>query len=277
MTVPNNGGDNPKWKPFLDVLPESLHGVIKPVLKEWDAGITQQFQEIHSQYEPLKKYQKLVDNNIDPDYVDQAIIFADEVQRNPKEVFDRVNETWKLGYVTPEQAAALQPKNEEDEFNFEDSSLEGLENHPQFKAMKQALDAVQQETQSRKEQEEQERQIQEFEDYLDDLESKTTESNLPFNRIFVTALMQQGMDGEAAVKQYHQVLAGNAVTQNGEGGTQTSEQDTNPPVNDAPVVLGGNGTGSGTPDNPVDFGSLSKNQLNATVEAIIQQQTQSGQ
>ena len=103
-----NPNNHPAYQSILDVLPESLHSLVIPKLKEWDAGVTKKFQEIHAQYEPLKAYQKFVDNEIDPEYMEQAVIFADQLQRDPKKVVSQINESWDLGYLTPEQAQALQ-------------------------------------------------------------------------------------------------------------------------------------------------------------------------
>lgn len=268
-------GNNPKWKPFLDALPESLHSQIIPVLREWDAGVTKQFQEIHQSYEGLKPFKKFVDNGIDADYAEKAVIFSDQLQQDPAKTIAYVNETWKLGFVTPEQAAALRTNEATDDFDIDnlDDDDDILKN-PKVKAILDGAQQVQEEWKTLKEQEEEQAQYAEFEEYLENLEKATTEKNLPFNKLFVTALMQQGIDGEEAVNQYHQALALN---------TSDTQTDSTEQVDDSskevpPVVMGGNGvTGSGLPDGTVNFGSQTKNQLNDTVMQMLAEANNSGQ
>jgi hypothetical protein len=74
-----NNGNHPAYQAILDVLPESLHALVTPKLKEWDAGVTRKFQEIHASYEDLKPYKKLAEHGIDMEYAEQAIILTDEI------------------------------------------------------------------------------------------------------------------------------------------------------------------------------------------------------
>lgn len=272
-----NDNNHPAYQHILDVIPDSLHSVVIPELKKWDAGVTQKFQEIHSQYESLKPFQQFVENGIDPNYAEQAVILADQLQRDPAKVVSEINNSWKLGFVDPEQAKALQTNQsnsgeDDSEFDFSLDDTDDLMKNPKIKAMYEALEQVQNELKSQKELEEEERELQEFEEELDSLEESTKESNLPFNRLFVTAMMQQGLSGEDAVKQYHQALAISTADNSNE------TQQTNSTENQPPVVMGSEGTaGSGTSNDPVNFGSLSKNQLNSTIEQILAQAAESGQ
>ncbi len=279
-------GTNPAYQHILDVIPDSLHSLVIPELKKWDAGVTQKFQEIHNTYAPLKAYQKFVDNNIDPDYAEQSVILADELQRDPGKTIKQINETWGLGFIDKEQAQALQEaansnSGENDEFDLdfgEGVDVNKLLEHPSLKQLKDGLEKLTKEQQEQRQREEEEAELEEFEQYLTELENSYTSPDreggpLPFNRIFVTALMQQGIDGDEAVKQYHQVLAGNSVTppenNSGEQGSNSS---------DTPVVMGQSGTaGSGTADEAINFGKLSKDELNSTIENILAQAQESGQ
>lgn len=40
---------------YLDKLPETVRPLVEPTFKEWDASVTQRFQELHSQQEPWKE------------------------------------------------------------------------------------------------------------------------------------------------------------------------------------------------------------------------------
>lgn len=273
----NNSGMNPAWKPFLDVLPTSLHNVVLPVLKDWDAGVQNKFQEIRNEYAELEGYKKFVEANVDPEYVEQAVILADQLQREPGKIVGQINEAWNLGYVSKDEAAKLgQPPvdNSGDNGGLDFEPESDIFKDPRVKAMKDALDELQNNFQTDKEREEEEAAIAEFESELDDLEKSYTDPNreggpLPFNRMFVTALISQGVDGEAAVKQYHEVLALNSSSQD----TSTEK----PPEVKPPVVMGGQGTaGSGSPDGTVDVGSLSRSEVNKTVQQLLAQAAESG-
>jgi hypothetical protein len=271
-----NPSGNPAWKPILDAIPPEYHDLIIPQLKTWDKGVQDKFQEIHNKYEEYKAYESLVKNNIDPEYAEKAVILADELQRDPKKLVDQVNQAWNLGYVSAEDANKLgQPAGEEgtgegDLFDSEDDIFK----NPKVKAMQEALNQLQTEFKTTKEQEEEQQALEEFEEYLEELEKSYTDPEreggpLPFNRTFVTALISQGIDGEAAVKQYHQVLA---ITPGSPAAPPEGSAET------PPVVMGGEGsTGGGTPDGSIDFGGLSKNDLNNTVEQMLAQQANSGQ
>lgn len=265
---------NPAWQGLLDKLPQEFHSLILPDLKAWDQGVQQKFQEIHSQYDDYKAYEVFVKKNIDPEYIEQAVTLADRLQADPKGLMAQVNEAWNLGYVSPEDAANLAQSSagsgtEDQDFIDEDSDIF---KDPRVKAMKEALDQLQSEFQTDKQREEEEAAQAEFEEYLEQLEQETTAKNLPFNKTFVTALISQGIDGEDAVAQYHQVLAINTL-EGGETKQETTTETTNPP----PVMGSEGSTGGGTPDGSVNFGSLSKNDLNSTIEQMLAQQAQSGQ
>lgn len=271
------GEGHPAYKAILDVLPESLHSIVLPELKKWDAGVTRKFQDIHASYEDLKPYKKLAEHGIDIDYAEQAIILADQLQRDPKAVVERVNESWKLGFLPPGSTpASTQDLSGEgsEEFDFDLDDDDDLMKNPKFKAMYDALQQLQGDFQSEKQKEEEEAELTQFESYLDELENNAKSENLPFNRLFVTALMHSGIDGEDAVKQYHQVLAGGTQVDT----TETSEQAPNTETSEqAPVVMGGEGTGgSGSPDGSVDFGGMNKDAINKTVEQILAQANESG-
>lgn len=268
---------NPAWKEILDSVPQALHGVLIPALKKWDAGVTERFNQINAEIAPLKAYKDLADNNIDPEYAKQAVMFADRLQSHPREVVDRINQTANLGYVTPEDAVKLGSQGSGD--SDPDSDLFGdgipdITKHPQFQALTKGIETLQQQIESQKSEAEQQRQIDEFEEYLDTLETETKAKNLPFNRRYVTALMTQGLDGEAAVAEYHKELAIQTVDPNAPGSTSAESNTSDDPL----VVMGEEGTaGGGTPDGGINFGQLAKNDFNSTVEQLLEQQLSSGQ
>lgn len=276
MTTNENSGTNPAWKPFLDILPQEFHSLVIPVLKDWDAGVQQKFQDIRSEYSDLEGFRKFVDAKIDPEYVEQSVILADQLQREPEKIVSQINEAWKLGFISKDEAEKLGQSSHEngDNGDFIPDEDSDIFKDPRVKAMKEALDQLQEGYQTDKQREEEEAATREFEEYLDELEESYTDPDreggpLPFNRMFVTALISQGVDGEAAVKQYHEVLALN--------GASSEDTSTNKDGVQAPPVMGSEGTtGSGSPDGTVDITSLSDSEVSSTVQQLLAKAQEAG-
>lgn len=278
----NPPGINPKWNTLLSKIPPEFHNQIIPDLQEWDRGVQQRFTEIKSEYAEYEKFKPLVENNIDYDYVAQAVTLADELQRDAPKVISQINEAWNLGFVSKEDAEKLgqsagDSTDKDDFFNEGDDILK----HPQVKAMQEALEQLQQTYESDKtaqqQQEEEDARIAKFESDLDALEKKYTQPEdgsdpQPFNRLFVTALMAQDIDGDEAVRQYHQAIAATIPP------ASNSDENTNPGSNGAPVVMGNGGTaGSGSSDGSVDYGKMNTSDFNDTVEQLLEQSLRNNQ
>jgi hypothetical protein len=270
---------NPAFKPILDVLPPEFHNMIIPTLKEWDKGVQQKFTEIHSSYDELKPFKKFVENNVDADYAWQATVLTDKLQREPEATIAEINKTWELGFVSKDEAAQLAQNSAGgstdggDLFGSEDNDIS---KHPQFVAMQKALEQVQGTITSKQQQEQEEQAIAEFNRELDALEKKYTQPEegdpLPFHRTFVTALMANGLSGDEAVKQYHQVLAGNSVS------SGSNDQGDNSSTDEPPVVMGNGGSvGSGQDNGAIDFSSLPRSEFTSTVADLVRAQMESGQ
>jgi hypothetical protein len=274
-----SGNGHPAWQEILSEIPEEYHHFVKPKLQAWDQGVQQKIQEVHDQYKDYADFKGLVDNNIDPDYVEQAIALADQLQANPKKVMEQVNQAWNLGFV---ESSSVQPdtsageSTDDDPFDGEDDGMD-ITKHPKFSEIESKLNELQTQYEAKQTAEQEEADAQAFEQYLNELETSVTEKNLPFDRTFVTALIAQGLDGQDAVKQFHTIIAsaGVQLPDGTEGDQQQPESDSG---DDPPVVMGGDGTtGSGLPDQSVKFGTLSKNDLNSTVEQLLDQALNSGQ
>lgn len=65
---------------YLEKLPETVRPLVEPVFKEWDGGVTQRFQELHSQYEPWKQ----VTDEYQPDDVMGALQVASVLEEDPE-------------------------------------------------------------------------------------------------------------------------------------------------------------------------------------------------
>lgn len=254
---------NPKWQPILDVLPEELHGLIKPQLAEWDKGINQKFQEIHSKYDPYKQY---LENKVDPELIEQGLYLIQEFNNNPADIVKQAIEAFGLDFVekaaieAQQKAQQTQPDSYWDADD-DDTTQVDITQHPQFKALADQVQKFTETAAQQQEREASEKAAKEFEQYLGKLE----QDNGAFDKMYVSALISQGMDGEQAVKQYHDTVNQAAAKLAGNGQQQAAP----------PVVMGGYGTtGSGLPDQPVQFGSMKNNDLNDLVAQILAKQSE---
>lgn len=245
----------------LDALPDSLQEIIKPKLEAAEQHYTGQLneaQEALQSYEPFKIY---LENNIDAAYVEQAVRLADELQREPDKVITQISDTWNLGFISKEEAEKLKAQTNDDWGSDDPPGNE--EDDPRYKELLGKFEELQNKWEEQQNSQQYEDEVAQFEAQLDELEAKAKEENKPFNRLFVTALVAQAdMELDEAVNEFYKVI-GQEVSieevqnQNDEG------------KSDLPPVLGGNGSGSGSPDGTVNFGTMSKDDLNATVERLL--------
>lgn len=266
---------HPAWQEILKDIPEEYHAFIKPKLAEWDAGVQKKIEDTRAEFADLEAFKFLVDNDINPEYVQQSIFLADQLQADPKKLVEQVNDAWKLGFIPETEAPKAPPAGDGTEDNLldlGDGQQFDITKHPKFAEIEQQLNALQSAHETTQQEEQEAADLKAFETYLDGLEASVTEKKLPFDRTFITALISQGVDGEDAVKQFHTLIASAGVELPSEDSQQQSKQD--PP----PVVMGGEGTtGGGTPDGTVDYGKLSNNDLNSTIEQLLGQAQSSGQ
>ena len=277
--MPEPKGLSPHWNKILSAIPAEYHEQIIPTLREWDGGVTRKFQEIHKQYEDYKPYEQFVKQGLDPNFVQQSVQLANELQADPRNTVSRINEAWNLGYVAPEAVNQLQQQQDPTGTGFLDESGTEMDitKHPQFQAMLQAVQSLQTNFEQSNQQREEEQLLAEFEAELDEAEAKYSEKNLPFNRDFVTGLVAQGQyDIDSAVTEYHKVLAASGVKIADEA-QQTDSGDAQQ-MDFSFLPMGDEGTiNSGVPQQPVNFGSMNNNDLNATVEQLLAQSMQSNQ
>lgn len=81
--------DNPAWKPLLDALPTSLHGMARPHLQEWDRNVQQLVQKVQSPYQP---YKSLIDEGVSMDEITQARNLMRMIASDPRTFYDRMTQ-----------------------------------------------------------------------------------------------------------------------------------------------------------------------------------------
>lgn len=169
---------NPAWEELLGVVPSQLHSQVTPHLSKWDQNFQSKINEVHSQYEPWKKYQ---DGGVSPDDVDYALGLLNALSENPNEVIKALQE-W-VGAENPEQQGQLNqtPQNQ----NLEDDPILS---HPKVQEMQEALNTMAQIILSGREKEQQAAADAELESDLEALKEQYGE----FDEELVLALATQG-------------------------------------------------------------------------------------
>lgn len=236
--------DNPAWAPFLDVLPTDLHGTVKPVLKEWDKNVNNQFQKIHSQYADWKTFQ---DEGVSADELRQGYALLQQINEDPKRVWDAIAEHYGFEVANAVVAAAEQGSTElgatEEDFGsgFEDPRFEQLN-----KTVETMAELLIQENQNR----ENAQADAEFQTYFDELKAKHGQ----FDEEYVLNLITTGMDGDDAVARYQSVIDAALTARN---------------IPKAPVVVG-NGS-SALPSGGLDVTKLDSKNTKSLVADMLRQ------
>jgi hypothetical protein len=177
---------NPAWSTFFDVIPEEFHEKVKPVLQDWDKGVQDRFQKVHSEYEPWKPF---VEGKVDPEHAQFALNLLNQLDSDPAQVYKAIGEYYKLNGETPGTTPGqgqIEPPGEVDPYDTRFKTLE--ENN---RVMAQILLA-------QKEAEE----AQKADQVLDKQLTELRKSHGDFDERYVLALMQTGSSAEDAVKGY---------------------------------------------------------------------------
>jgi hypothetical protein len=236
-------GGHPAWEDILSVLPEEYQQAITPKLKEWDAGVTRRFQEIHSQYKPLKDFEPVVAQGLDPDSFSQAIGLYQALNKNPQEVYDALGEAY--GFSGQES----EPDYDVEEYRLPKSVQEQLAK--QERALEYMAEQMQAQQQSAQEQQ----QTSELDAYLVGLHSSYGE----FDEDYVLTKMANGEDGEVAVRKF-QEITGHHVPK---------------PSAPTPKILGSSGVGSGgIPTDSPEVTKLSDKDTRSLVEQALRAASQ---
>ena len=272
MTEQNNEQDppqgHPAWMELLNEVPEDLHPILTPKLEEWEKNLAAKLQGTTEQYKPYEVYKPLVDNNVPLEDVERALWLASKLNEDPKSVVDEAIRAFNLEYApVSQQQTPNPPNNEEEEYDLE--GLEGLENHPAFQEIKkraEELAAWREEQEREREEEEASNGLREALDELHNQYDIKREDGtvIPgFDDLYVTALMAQGVDPEAAIKSFNDTFEQRIALA---GGNQQQQQVT------PPVVMGGDGnTGSGTPQENIRMGDLKNGDVQDLVLQMLKQ------
>lgn len=190
-----NPGGNPAWAPILEALPESLHGIITPKLKEWDQGVTKRFQDIHNQYAPFKPF---LEQKVDPQRLQVGMQVLDVLDRDPVSFYRNMEQQLRSAGLIEEAKAAAEAAEDAEEEQQEKETVD-----PRIKKIEEQQQQFMQNLEQARLQQEQQRAQQETDAAVDrelaELQQKYGPLDEPMQRelflrylALATAAEQQG-------------------------------------------------------------------------------------
>jgi hypothetical protein len=249
---------NPSWQEILDVIPDNMHPLLIPKLKEWDDGVKEKVNKVKEEFSGLEPYKVLAEQGVPFDQIEYGLGLINALEANPQEVVADAIKTFGLDFVAK---AAAEASTEQEPYEVPEG-LEGFDitKHPDFIKMQETLNSLSGTVEAEKTAKEEAEATKAFEKSLDELQEKHKDDG-EFDRLFVSALMVNGYDGERAVKQYYDTV--------NQAAAKLAEKIV-PTNTDVPIVLGGAGsTGSGLPAAPVSMGAMSSKDTRALVMDFI--------
>lgn len=128
--------DNPAWSPFLEGIPEGLHGLLKDRLRKQDSQVDERFRTVHSEYEP---YKWAKEGKIDGTELQNAYGFFQTANDNPRAVYDFLGE--QFGFNNPQQGQQVNSPSQDDGVDLSEYDDAGsafdIENHPTVKQLRE--------------------------------------------------------------------------------------------------------------------------------------------
>ena len=240
---------------FLKGVPDEHKSILEPYVKQWDAGVTRRFQDLHSQYHPYK------DLGIDPEVLQEAANLYEMLQddEGAKQVYEFLHQQYGQGQqpVGSQQQQLQNPFANPQEQNPLGQSVQGLppEFVEKFEQQGQMLQTLAQIILDQQTSQAQEQEDAELDRVLNSLKEKHGE----FDENYVLSQMLAGVEAEQAVSQYMQFV----------------QQITNK-ANPQPALLPtlSNNGGSGVAEQPQSIKDLSSKDVKNLVANILQQSAQ---
>lgn len=247
-------GTNPAWNPLLETLPQSLHHLVIPHLKQWDKGVQDRFAEINGRYEPYKDF---VENKVDPQVLAQALGLYQLMDTDPQKIFEAFIQQ---GFTVPdaqqatEQVVSGQGQESGEETGFEDPSFD-VTQHPEFQRMQKIVETMAQSQLSTMEQEQTAQVEADLDEQFAQARALAEQHSIPWREASIARIMRddENMTALQALEIYVEELRDIA----------SSVQQPS-----APVVLGG---GGGVPSQQPDTRQMTGEQRRAYIQQRLKQ------
>jgi len=187
----SNGG-NPAWSTILNEIPQEYHAKLTPHLQEWDKGVNDRFQKVHSEYEPWKP---IIGAAGDPQTAQFALNLLVAMYNNPQAVYDALKS--KYNFDAAIDGSAPQAHNNSGQGQGEPTQ-EPWE--ARYNQLQQQNAQIAEYLYKQRQQELEAQQDQMLERELSALRQKHGD----FDERYVLALMQGGQTAEQAVQGFKQ-------------------------------------------------------------------------
>lgn len=234
-----DSGGHPAWSSYLEDLPESVRPLVAPKFEEWDKNVQQLTQKVHSRYEPLREWEPLA-SEYDPEIAMQALQLMEALNEDPRRVYDALAENFGFG-----QTQAPSGQGQDDNADFLDEDGNPLD--PRIQNVEQMTNAMAEILLAQQRIQQEAQEDAELENYLQEL----ADTHGDYDEEYVLAQMHMGVDGEEAVRKYHELVG------------QARQSQPN-----APTVLG---SGGGLPSQAIDVNSLDSAATKSLVAQFLAQ------
>lgn len=233
---------------FLKNVPETDRAVVSRYIKDWDAGVTKRFQEIHGQYEPYKQLG-------DVEKLRQAVEVYDLLDNSPEVIYETLKQHFGEVQQSPVNPQTPPPVPESQPNPQLQQALEPFLSPLNSKLQEQQalMEKMAQVIIQGGQREQEAAEDRALDQYLGELEQRHGK----FDQRAILMGLYEGKDGDQAIKEWKDSIA------------QYAPQ----PVSSVPPPL----MGGSVPNDTVDIGAMSDKDvrsLTANVFAALQQPNQ---
>lgn len=188
---PETSGYSELAQSILKDVPDEHKSILEPYMKRWDAGTTRRFQDLSNKY---KHYDSL---GWDEDTTQQMSAVYQALMEDPQSLYDAIGN--ELGLTAQEQKQVELAGETQQGF-------QGLppEMQTQWDQTQQVLQALAQYVLDDQRSKQESVEDREFDEYLGLLKQEYGE----FDEKFVISRIANGMDGEAAVNEWNELING---------------------------------------------------------------------
>jgi len=250
-----NPDNQPQWQTYLEKFPEPQRPIAEGVFREWDANVSQRFNQYAEQLRAYEPYNEIV-QEWEPGAIQQAIALAQALEADPEGFFNKMLDSY--GFEVSSGEPEGEPQYGENEGEFTD---------PRYDNLEQAVVALAEMFQGQQRSYSEEKEEAEVIAYLEQLQKQHGE----YDWAWVLTRAAAGQDPEEAVKEYLQLTSG--AGQNGQNSGGQPGQPVWPHQNNAPVVMGSGSGGVPNPPPPdLKQGNVRENLMAQMIQAANQQQ-----
>jgi hypothetical protein len=127
---------NPAWNDVLSVLPSEFHSQVTPHFQKWDQSANSRIEELNGQIKEWESYNPLREHGITIDQVTDGLRIMQELNTNPKAIWEALNEQFAQSVQQQAQDPTLGTPPVAEQFD--------LSKLPEYQQMQEQLNVVSQ-------------------------------------------------------------------------------------------------------------------------------------